>query len=102
MRHDASRHVAAIDADLRSLRAVNRDAQGELVEVRRRKFELDEIEADLVAGLEARARGIDEALDERLRATSGGSLLSGPSEMDRRRSGSAGRSQRGACPRRRM
>ena len=66
--HPATRPVAAIDADLHSCRAVRRDAERELAEIRRRQEELADLEATLVITLDTRSRMVDHLLDERLRA----------------------------------
>jgi hypothetical protein len=71
MRESAPRSVAAIDADLRALQAIRRDALRELAEVRRRQSELADLEAELVVAVELRSRRIDDVLDERLRADPG-------------------------------
>jgi hypothetical protein len=63
--------VAVVDADLRTLAATRRDAEVELVEVRRRGRELLLLEDELLAAIELRSRRIDDVLDERLRAVAG-------------------------------
>ena len=63
------RPVKKIDADLRSCCARQRDAEMELVEVRRRQAELVELEATLLAGIDMRRWRADRLLDERLLAT---------------------------------
>ncbi len=69
------RGLTTIDAHLRALQAVRRDARIELAEVRRRQAELAEFEAELVVAIEVRSRRIDDVLDERLRSVAD----SGPS-----------------------
>ncbi|TQN42621.1 hypothetical protein FHU33_2027 [Blastococcus colisei] len=62
------RPVETIDADLRSCRALWRDAEMELAEVRRRQAELLELEATLLAAMDMRGWRADRLLDERLLA----------------------------------
>jgi hypothetical protein len=62
------RTTAAIDADLRALCGIRRDAQRELADVRRRQRELLDLEAELVVAIDVRSRHMDDVLDERLRA----------------------------------
>ena len=68
MSESLARTTAAIDADLRGLCGIRRDAQRELAEVRRRQKELVALEAELVVAIDVRSRRIDAVLDERLRA----------------------------------
>ncbi|MGY1669144.1 hypothetical protein [Geodermatophilus sp. SYSU D00710] len=60
--------TAHIDACLRALHTVVRDARAELAEVRGRQSELADMEAALVMAIQVRSRRIDDLLDERLRA----------------------------------
>ena len=76
------RPTAAIDADLRALGAVVRDAQRKLVEVRRRQRELADVEAELVVAVELRVRRIDDMLDERLHAVRDAGELLRPRPID--------------------
>ncbi len=64
----SARTTAAIDADLRALCGIRRDAQRELADVRRRQKELLDLEAELVVAIDVRSRRMDDVLDERLRA----------------------------------
>ena len=78
------RTLALIDADLHSSRAIRRDAEKELAEVRRRQEELADLEATLLVTIDTRSRLVDHLLDERLRAAGTGSLrLSVPAASDR-------------------
>ena len=66
------RTLATIDADLHSSRAIRRDAEKELAEVRRRQDELADLEATLLVTIDSRCRLVDHLLDERLRAAAAG------------------------------
>ncbi|MDK3255767.1 hypothetical protein [Blastococcus capsensis] len=79
-----ARTLAAIDADLHSSRTIRRDAEKELVEIRRRQEELADLEAILLVTIDTRSRLVDHLLDERLRAAGAGSLrLSAPAVSSR-------------------
>ena len=78
-RQPVARTVAAVDADLHASRAIRRDAEQELAEVRRRQEELADLEATLLVTIDTRCRLVDHLLDERLRAAgTGGLRLSAP------------------------
>ena len=69
-----ARTLAAIDADLHASRAIRRDAERELAEVRLRQEELADLEATLLVTIDTRCRLVDHLLDERLRAAGTGAL----------------------------
>ncbi|MGY1737289.1 hypothetical protein [Geodermatophilus sp. SYSU D00684] len=68
MSESPSDRIVHIDNRLRALHSVVEDARTELDEVRRRQAELADMEAALLATIDARCRRLDDLLDERLRA----------------------------------
>lgn len=63
---DARRLLHDIDDELCAHGQIMRGALAELAEVRRRRAELIDMESAIVVALEARARRIDDLLDDRL------------------------------------
>ncbi len=84
MSEPSPRPVKQIDADLRSCCALQRDAEMELVEVRRRQAELVELEATLLASIDMRRWRADRLLDERLLAATDDGRR-GPAERQQHR-----------------
>ena len=63
-----SRPLSAIDADIRGIQTLNRDAEQQLEYLRRQQAELNLLEYNLLCAIEGRAAKTDRLLDERLRS----------------------------------
>ena len=62
-----SRSLSQIDADIRGIQTLNRDAEQQLEHLRRQQSELSLLEYNLVCAIEGRIAKTDRLLDERLR-----------------------------------
>lgn len=63
-----SRSLSQIDADIRGIQTLNRDAEQQLEHLRRQQSELSLLEYNLVCAIEGRIAKTDRLLDERLRS----------------------------------
>ena len=63
-----ARPLSAIDCEMRNLLTLNRDAEQQLISLRRQREQLDLFEYSLVCAMESRRAKLDRLLDERIRS----------------------------------